>query len=398
MYVIILFNMAAQITTSFNIYQPEYISYGLKIGIRETSDLKYRNKLGVKVYLDNAVVGNIEIDIFEKNKVYDLELGNVIKEYINKSEPLPFNGSRAGVVSDNVKNIKLVPYSKSREFTDNYWTILNGTDKELYAQRGINKVLYLEGDNSPQDPKGSTIFDKLPGAYQMDIPHNSYKYLYKALWHDQFNYARLTGNWTLYKPDGSSMGGGVIDINAIDNEDITGYFNIGSYYNSNFTKAAKLTLSFNEVVINRGSGDVVAVTETWNITVNFTCSQEYDFSSTLIYLDNTFNWNSISFNIKNETSLTRSNNSIESYDHTITDYNLQVRRTFNLKSNYLSKSEAKEAILLGTTSRVYLMTDSNHNINSARLLNQIVPLLSPSNMGLLQIEAQVELSNLIPTA
>ena len=390
--------MAAVITSTFDIYTPYPISYGLEVDIKETSELKYRNKVGINIYVSYVFIGKVEIDIFEKDKIYTLEIGEVVKEYIQKGPPKEYVSSRAGMVNDNMAGVRLVPYSKNREYSDTTWTIVNGSTKELYAIRGINKALYLDGDFTPQQPGGSNVFDNVPGVYSIDVPYGSYKFLYKELWHDSQYYAAVQGNWYIYDDEGHGLGGGVLNTGALSIEEITAYFNVNSYLNSTYNKVDKLVLEFNINAINRISGVSEMILETWYITVNFTCNKEYDFSTSMIHLDNTFNWNSVPFNMKNETALNRTNNTVEGYDYKKTDYNTRVRRTYELKSDYLEKDEANEVLLLGTTTEVYVMAESSYNLSEARLLNQAIPLRSAKNEGLVQVEVQLELSNLIPVA
>ena len=373
-----------------------FVSYGYKVKIKQTDDLTFRNKLGVHVYVDDIIIGSVEVDIFAKDVIYEIEIGEVIKLYMNKQAPVIDSW-----VTDNIGTVKLTPYSKYRQI-EGEWQMDTGAVAQFAAIRGIHHTLYSDGDYTPQEPDGSIIFENFPtNGYKVILPPNSYRNIYVHGYTTDTTYTNVTVTAKEYGIDdmlnesqvgSTSIYGGNSDLTK---NMLSCSLHATKVYPDGLTPSRKHLRIQKEV---RSKADNTVITrETYHVYVEYKCIKEWDYQLALLYLGHNFMWNSIPFYLKNDNTLDRTNNTFESYKYKRTDYNLKVRRTFNLKSDFLPRDVAEEAVFLATSENVMVKFDKIDAPQDARIVTNSLTVHSPHNEGMVQIEVSIELSDIIPT-
>lgn len=373
-----------------------FVSYGYKVQIKETADLDFRNRVGVIVSVDGIVIGSAEVDVFAKDAIYTIEVGGVIKGYMNKLAPVMETW-----VSDNIGDIIFTPYSKTKLIGEG-WNTTNGTDALTTAFRGTHKDIYFDGNYTPQEAGGSIIFDDFPSnGYKTLLPPDSYRDLYFHGETTATTYTNIVVTAKEYGLDAnfdeaqvgpSSTYGGA---SSMSRNMLSMPLHAIQSYPTGITPSRKnLRISVEK---RNTSDNSVIESNIYKVDVEYKCVQNWDFQLSLLYLGHNFMWNSIPFYLKNTNSLNREKNTMEGYDYSRTDYNVKVRRTFALKSDFLPRDVADEAIFLGTSDRTLVKFYTIPLFNRARILDTAVILQSHRNDGMVQIEINIELSELIPT-
>ena len=389
--------MAAIIINSFNQDIPVLISYGLDLELQYTGTLDFRNKLGVDIEVEGKFIGSAEVDFSQTSTSYFISIGGVIKQYIEKRSPETLE---TGLVTDLSKFIKVTPYNKTRGSNDSWNDKIYGNYKSFNAYRGINSSYYLVGNTTPEYPGGSQLFNRNGGTYSFNYPDTHWGYLYYGIPNTTDPSSRsISGTiqyWGTFNPipdDPDSLITTIpFDISSTNAAQTAFLRTTKPFYPS--YEITKIVYIFDEIDHSQ-SGDTVM--KSWNISINYKCTNDWDFKLSLVFLDSTFNWSSIPFYVKNENTLNRTVNTSEDYYYAKKDYNLKVRRVFNLKSDYMSKEEVDSILLLGITPEIKVKTAAVDAMQDARLLTSAIPVVSGRNNNMYQLEIQIELSSLILT-
>ena len=390
--------MSVNIINSLSIQYPESISYGMDIELQFTGTIGFRNKIGVDIEVNSEFIGAVEVDFSQAGVSYFVTI-DLIKQYIEKGA---VETTEVGLVSDSMQLVKLTPYTKSRP-DGGVWTAkVYGNSKSFYAVRGINSRYYLNGDKTPYYPNGSRLFDNDGGTYTLNIPDTHWGYLYYGVSDTSNPSSRgINGTiqyWGTFNPNPESSPALIttvpFDIRGGSQDDMkTAFLSITKPVYPSYT-ISYIKYIFDEMNYEQ-TGDTIV--KSWDIKINYVCSNDWDFKLSLVYLDSTFNWSSIPFYIKNQNSITREVNTVEGYDYAKKDYNLKARRVFDLKSDYMTKVEIDSILLFGLTPEIKIKTAAVDEMQDARLLSSSVPIVSGKNETMYQLEIQVEISELILT-
>lgn len=372
------------------------VSYGHKVQVKESADLSYRNRVGVEIELNGVQVGAAEVDVFAKNTLYNIEVGEIVKSYINKGGP-----TVTGWVVDNIASMKITPYSRVM-VSGGSWNTSQGTPVTSTAIRGIHSSLYLSGDYTPKEPDGSIIFSNFPsGTYNSVLPPKAYRNIYVAAPTTAQTYTNLVATSREYGVDESFVEAqvGATHVSGGASDATRNMFAVNMH--STATYITGITPSRKTIRISAekrdSSDDSVIETHVYNMEIEYKCAKSWDFQLTLLYLGYNFMYNSIPFYLKNSNSLERSVNTIDGYNNKKRDYNLKVRRTFQLKSDFMPSDMADEAVFLATSENTKVKFDSIDGFKDARILNKSLRVISHRNDGMVQLEVDIELSAPVPT-
>ena len=377
------------------------ISYGLDIELQFTGTIGFRNKIGVDIELNSKFIGAVEVDFSQTSTSYFVTI-DLIKQYIEKHDS---QSGQAGMVDDISQLIKLTPYTKSRP-DGGVWTAkVYGNSKSFYAVRGVFDEYYLDGNKTPHYPMGSSFFNESLGtsgsfSHSTSIPKGSFKRFYYAIDETYGEAGRGINGTITHMGYHTNTPNGIAPINVyslsesivIDSKNRTAYLDVSDMEIAGYT-ATGVVVKFDDV-ISTGGGPITMVD--WTVIVDYNCVPNWDFQVDLLFIDNTFNWSTIPFYVKNKNSITREVNTIEDYNYAKKDYNLKARRVFDLKSDYMTKRKMDEILLFGITPEIKVKTQTG-DIQDARLLSSSVPVVSGKNETMYQLEIQVEISELILT-
>lgn len=369
-----------------------YISYGLVIQLESDSVPGFRNRIGVDIEVNGYYIGSAEIDIAASNINYDLNVGQVIKDYVNAPTmpSAPFNAWVDGKVSD----IKLTPYGTYRQ-SDSAWTGHDvGTPVSFGASRGIHKSYYVDGSTVNSTPSGSPVFDS-EGTITIDrLKGNENEFLYYAL--DVYSMAQvymLSGTMKWYSSSGVLLDSqAYVYTTSSDLNERTVAFNIKAR-NIIAEEATKLVLTADLYL--RDGGGTFNVIKTSDVIVNYKCKDDYDHKLSVVFLDNNYNWVSIPFFKKNTATYKRDAVNTIGYDFSKQERALQVRKSYKLKSDYLDRYNADAAMLFGLVTSLKVSFPGSDEIHDAVLIDKSLELISRKNEGMAQLEIEVELSDII---
>lgn len=375
-----------------------YISYGFKLGLflaSEGDDRPFRIKIGASLYLssDGTPFGSVEVDAIELDSLSEIEVGDIIKQYIQKSDLT----NSTGYVTDNISVINITPYTKTKTINGQWTTVYYpANSKSFNMMRGINDRYYLDNNSTPTQPSSSSAFSKT-GVSEMILPLYSYKNIYFRLeFSSKYNISlniryddyglnssgvEILGKTTNFGPYEWSLYRDTVQIR------------VAPQYNANGYTPTRSVITVTEL---RDTTPYV-----YTINAEYTCAKN-DFSFDLAYLATNFMWESISFYTKNQISFNNSSITVEDYNRKRTDVNYRHRQIYTAKSDYLTKDQANDALLFGLAQAfkiVYKGAQWEVNANTdARLLNKSVKILSNNNSPMVQIEVELEISDQIKIA
>ena len=382
--------MGVIIENGFNILVPVAISYGLDLQLKYTDvvDPVKRYKMGVHVTIDGTFVGDMEIDFSVQNQVYTIPVGEVIKGYIQKGD-IP--GGQEGIVSDSGASVAFQSYVVIR--TGHTWAApVNGELETAYCVRGVHYNYYLRGDDTPKIPTGSRLLESSTGS--MTVVDGSSQYLYVDLLHNTTKYNSMIGDIKRYDASGL-VSTTAFSLSGKNFDSTMAYVYVGTHDDTNIYTYATLVYRVNQY--NQSDDSLVYTGSQQVYDIKYICNPGYDFMFDLMYIDSSFNWATIPFYTKGESSLNRTSTTIEGYDYTKRDFNVKVRRTLTLKSDYMDKALADDTMLFGVTPEITVKYPDNATPKTARLLNSSVEMISGGNQPMSQIEIEVELGALTLT-
>jgi len=385
--------MAVEIFSDFQPKDGNPISYGLEVGIRDNGPLEYRNRVGIDIEVEFSygapiIVGTVEIDISSTHVSY-IEIGDILKPYIPSSIPEREQLYEGLVfVKQDAAGVTLKPFSRSKPVDGDWGDKVYGSDSRLTAVRGVNLDYFLSNDVTPKLPYLDT-FTNCTAIYGFP----TYRYL--SFVSTVFSYQELTYSFTDYDENDNVVG---TPINGYKSSEGNLNRTVHGIFNKKESDGVAYTVVSGVLDTIRRSDSVVTDSRDVEFRVTYQCANVYDYAVSLVYLDVDFLWKSIPFVLKNANNLNRTVQTIEGYDYAKRDYNLKVRRTMELKSDYVTASDLDSYRTLGLASEAGIVYKDSLDFHRVRITDTSLPLYSGWNNGLSKVEVNVELSNLIPTA
>jgi hypothetical protein len=373
------------------------ISYGLDITL-STSTIAYRTKVGVEIVIDGVYRADAEADAYEADVDYEVGIGKVILRSISKPTPRVTFVKEVLIVDDGFAHVTLRPYTISKdEF--GVWGLKvydPASDVSFVAVRGVSREAYKYGHMTPKLGEGSVIFeptdpsnpDKIVNK-TMSWQQNSLKSLYyQVVKHSGHTNQQVTVNFIDHYADGSTheifYSKPMYDIENNYLELVIGNIAEGLTHK---------TLEIVETATVSGSTVTLMTT---NLTVNFECNMDYDFSFDLLFLDTSFMWATIPFTMKNTAGITRDSQELEEYDGTKRKWNIKPRMKFQAKTDYMDKDRMNAVADYALATEFFILMTGSSDIQRAFIQADIIPYRSSTNEPLSQIELTVEVAKPLP--
>lgn len=400
--------MATYIQNTSDVYYPELVSYGWELRLYEDFEggtMPFRLKVGVEIedVVTGAILGRVETDAFGEGTWYRIEIGDAIKQAIANDTAVLL----AGAVYDPFKRFKFTPYSKSRGI-DTAWstTFTEANAKEFLMQRGINDIYYTNGNASPTAPTADFDLLATTGISNYTMPLDGYQWLYAHLPSTSKTYYSMEYVTEYWGTNKTTQNYELISTDTVGDFDLRGSdttfyrlpLSVTTVQNNYDIEKKIITVT----TYKRSSpGEGIVETYVRVLDISLTCASNTAFKINLAFLDNSFLWRAIPFYLNNEVTTTRNTTTIERYDRSRHDIVNEVRSSYTVKSDYLSKVDAEAFMLYGISSLYKIIDASEYGgfqQRDARLVSSATMLKHPSNESLIQIECTIEASNILLTA
>jgi len=375
-----------------------YVSYemGLRLqvvpGANET--FPFRLKVGAQLFLDGDVnsFGTVEVDVTQFNEVYVIDIGEVVKQYIQpemlyeETKQLDFR-----------KDLSILPFYRKKSIDGDWETIMNYDNKvTLKVIRGVNKDYYLLGDVTPKETGDSYCFSYNQQVTKYRLPLGSYKFIYKQL------YTEINSNPVSYLVTYTDYG--IYNGKPVHHEQVLDAF-VGKDDNVLAIKLAPVHTElgfepkYTTIKIEEKLGSPVSWTNTYNIRVDYICTNN-EFVFDLVYLGHNFRWESLNFKAKNKVNFSRQTQMVEDYNRNRFDINLTTRQIVEATSDLLTLAELKDSELMGLGQHFKITTPNRDGniFRDVRLLDKSVDMKFGKDEPMAQITVRLEISEQAKTA